>query len=257
VDSVNRPAQSREINDIVRAMRCALEEFGILPESLTQGSGRIPGTAFFPGGDGLVLPRVNEEVPDVLVVGHDFGTLAYFGECIGRGEERLTQATWKGISSRLEDAKIDRQRCMFTNAFVGYRKTGRNADSFPARCDRDYVGRCRRLLALQIDLLQPRVIVALGKYLPSFLAPLSADLKKWSAAQEFAALDRVGALVVDATFSGHSANVGVLVHPSFGRLNVGRRRYVAIDGTEHVGSDAEVAILRDAVTAAKPRNLGG
>lgn len=236
------------VASLIASMRDALAEFGTLPESLSAGSGRIPGTAFFPGGDGLVRPRVNEDRPDVLIVGHDFGTLTYFGSCIVAGEDRTTQATWRGILARLAAASVDPQRCLFSNAFVGYRKAGGNTDDFPARMDREYLRRCRAFMERQIDALRPRAIVALGKHVPWFLAGISRDLP-WISAREFAEIDRLGPFVSGASFGEHHANVCVLVHPSFGLLNVGRRRYVDARGEAHAGVEAEVALLRDAMQA--------
>ena len=226
-------------------MRADLAKFGSLPDSLDWGHGRIPGTGFFPGGDGLVRPRTGMAIPDVLIIGQDFGTLAYFNECIERGEELLSQPTWRGILSRLDDAKIDRQRCLFTNAFVGYRKTGRNDGAFPARTIDDYVDRCQTLIARQIGLLRPRAIVALGRYVPSFLSALSPDLP-WGGAFTFKRIDERRPLA-RAMFGEHRATVCALVHPSRGRLNARNRRYVSRDGVEHHGIDAEVAMLRDVV----------
>ena len=235
------------VAELVATMRSDLSTFGPLPDILGAGMGRIPGTAFFPGGDGLVHPRTSARIPDILVIGHDFGTLAYLDACIVAGEERLSQPTWRGILSRLDAAEIDPQSCLFTNAFVGYRKTGGNTDDFPARADGEYECRCRAFLARQIDLLRPKAIIALGKHVPSFLAALSADLP-WSTTRTFAQIDRVGPLVCRARFGDHRASVCALVHPSFAHLNVGRRRCRDRNGAELVGVEAELAMLRD-VTA--------
>lgn len=227
-------------------MRSDLANFGSLPDSLDWGHARIPGTGFFPGGDGLVLPRAGMAIPDVLIIGHDFGTLAYFSECIEQGEERLSQPTWRGILSRLADAEIDRHRCLFTNAFVGYRKTGRNDGAFPARTIADYVDRCQTLIARQIALLRPRAIVALGRYVPGFLAALSPDLP-WVGASTFKHVDERRP-VARAAFGEHHATVCALVRPSRGHLNARNRRYLSPNGVEHHGIDAEIAMLRDVVS---------
>jgi hypothetical protein len=227
-------------------MRADLANFDSLPDSLDRGHGHIPGTGFFPGGDGLVLPRVGRmAMPDVLIVGHDFGTLEYFNECIKRGEELLSQPTWRGILSRLDDAEIGRHRCLFTNAFIGYRKTGRNDGAFPARAIDDYVDRCQGLIARQIALLRPRVIVALGRFVPHFLSGLSPDLP-WAGALTFKRIDERRP-VARAMFGEHRAMVCTLVHPSRGHLNARNRRYISLDGVEHRGIDAEVAMLMDVV----------
>ncbi len=235
------------VADLVTTMRTAYSAFGPFPDGLSAGSGRIVGTAFFPGGDGLIYPRSSDLFPDILIVGHDFGTLGYLGACIAAGEERVTQPTWRGLLARLAAAKIEPQRCLFTNAFLGYRISGGNTDVFPARSDRDYIGRCRDFLGRQIDLVRPRAVVTLGKHVPSFLSALSPDLP-WSSARNFAQIDRVGPIVANANFDGRRASVCALVHPSYGHLNVVRRRYRGRNAVEHIGVEAEVAMLRD-VTA--------
>ncbi|MDB5070074.1 MAG: hypothetical protein JWM87_1185 [Candidatus Eremiobacteraeota bacterium] len=237
----------RSVEDFVATVRAKLIEFGSLPDSLAVGRGYIRGTAFFPGGDGLVRPRTAEGFPDVLIVGHDFGTLGYFDSCVVAGQERIAQPTWRGILSRLGAADIDPQRCFFTNAFVGFRISGRNTDAFPARSDREYVQRCRDFLAWQIQIVRPRAVVALGKHVPSFLAAISRDLP-WAAARDFAQIDGAGPLVAGARFGGHHASVCALVHPSYGHLNVVRRRYRGSDGTEYSGVAAEIAMLLDVIS---------
>jgi hypothetical protein len=238
------------LDHIIRSMRTALQNFGLYPESLSAGSGSISGTAFFPGGDGVLYPRAGDIVPDILVVGHDFGSLSYFADCVRRREERMAQATWRGLLDRFVASGIDPQRGLFTNAFVGFRQLGGNVGSFPARFDRDYVERCRQLLLRQVELVRPMAIIALGTAVPSFLAPLSPQLRPWSKATTLPALDRAGALVRGARFGDSCANVCVLVHPSYARLNVGRRSYRDRSGTVSTGAEAEVSMLREAVETA-------
>ncbi|HVA38927.1 MAG TPA: uracil-DNA glycosylase family protein, partial [Candidatus Dormibacteraeota bacterium] len=234
------------LEEIIGALRDALEAFGPYPAGLAGGPDRVAGTAFFPGGDGVIKPRPPDTIPEILVVGHDFGSLQYLAECVRRGEERLSQPTWRGLLSRVNAAGIDPMRCLFTNALMGFRSEGRNVGACPALRDREYLSRCQALLLRQIEIVRPRAIIALGTGVPAMLAAISADLAPWSRAATLAAIDRAGALVEGARFGEHRANVGVLTHPSYARLNAGRRRYRSREGIELRGEAAEVALLRDA-----------
>lgn len=224
-----------------------------MPDTLNSGSGRISGTAFFPGGDGVLKPRLSDTIPDIFVIGRDCGTLDYFGSCVRDGCERETQPTWRALLERLRAASVDPERCYFTNAFVGYRKTGRNTDQCAAHSERNYAARCRALLAFQIEILKPRSILVLGKDVPAVLSRLSPDLRAWSSTSGFRALDRSTPVVFDATFGQHRASACVLVHPSKAWLNVKHRRYTDCSGVAHIGVDAELAMIRDIVAPASAR----
>ena len=231
------------------SLRQRLDQFGPLPESLDEGTCRIASTAFFPGGDGFIKPRSLTAAPDIMVVGRDFGTLKYLLSRCKRGCERKTQATWKGILSRLDAAGIDPERCFFTNAFVGYRKAGTNVAVLRTHHDPDFIARCADFLRFQIDELRPCTIVTLGLAAPSVVARLSPELEAWKRGNTFAALDEIGPLVRSAAFGDHHrANVCALVHPSWARLNVGNRAFTDRSGMQQHGVDAEVALLREAIS---------
>ena len=235
------------VEDLITAVRAQLLDFGELPEGLSHVDRRIPGTAFFPGGDGVIKPRDIAALPDIMVVGRDFGTLEYLQDCLRMGEERPSQPTWRPLLSRIRAADIDPHRCYFTNAFVGFRRAGGNTDFC---CDHDsdeFRERCRALLQFQVLQLRPRAIVALGKDVPSFLGTLSPDLGRWANCKRFPDMDAAGPLIRGASFGAYRSNVCVLVHPSKSWLNERARWYVDSSGYRHTGAAAEIAILRDAI----------
>jgi uracil-DNA glycosylase len=116
---------------------------------------------------------------------------------------------------------------------------------FPGSRDSAFVDRCRAFFVLQLKLQRPRVIVALGAYVPAFLAPLSHELTAWTTGHSFGELDKQDlALVRSATFRSaeHTCAIVALTHPSLRLANVGRRRW-----REATGHQAELLLIRAAL----------
>lgn len=211
---------------------------------------RIPGLAFFPGGDGLWPRGPNKTRPPmpvggVMVLGHDFHSESGYKRSLAAGEESLSSPTWRQLLPILGRAGIDRQQCFFTNAYMGLREGTKATGPFRGARDSSFVDRCRRFLDVQLGVQRPRLIMTLGAYVPAMLAPLSPDLGKWVDTTTLTTLDELGcAVVAAARFPGAgelSATVVALTHPSQRRLNVHRRRY---GGAE--SEDAEALMLENA-----------
>jgi uracil-DNA glycosylase len=107
--------------------------------------------------------------------------------------------------------------------------------------------RCQNFLLEQIKLMQPRLILSLGAYVPSFLAPLSPQLRcVWLGVKQLITLDKQGAaLVYPSNFEGvlHPIAVVALTHPAYRHVNVKNRRYRNLEGEA-----AEEALVKDAMT---------
>jgi hypothetical protein len=235
----------------VEHFRVAINQFSDYPAGLAKGKGQIAGSAFFPGGDGLVYPRP-DITPDIMIVGHDFGSLKTFDAARDGGAEDIAVKTWGRLRSLLHAAEITDERCYFTNAYIGYREQGRDDGPYPARQE---VSRetspfgkfCKALLARQIAEIRPRAIIVLGKYPARFVAQaLPGAVPTWRRLMTLAEHDFAGALQ-RAVVVGPSlvSDLGLLAHPS--RPNNWRRHYCDAAGTEYGGRAAEIALLRDLV----------
>jgi uracil-DNA glycosylase len=119
--------------------------------------------------------------------------------------------------------------------------------AFPGARDHDFVCWCRTFLLERLQLMQPRLILSLGAYVPRFLAPLSPELRSiWSNVTRLTTLDERGAaLVYPSTFAGvqRPAAVVALTHPAYRPVNVKHRRYGSLEGDA-----AERALVTDALT---------
>ena len=222
------------------------------PAGTTAVPARIPGTAFFPGGSGLVksgpdapLPRF--PVGGVMVIGQDFDTVDGYRRSCAEGAERLTSPTWRGLIELFGHAGVSVSDCFFTNAFAGLRVDGPPTGPFPGAVDTAFTDQCGRLLGAQIALQRPRLVITLGGKVPRMLATLApAHLAAWQDVASVAELDARGAALVGPvvfdTAPETSAVVVALTHPSFRHINVDARRYGTLSGDA-----AEVALLKRAL----------
>lgn len=234
------------------------------PTGVVPVEGRIPGTAFFPGGRGLWQPATDVVPPmpvgGVMVLGHDFHSEVAFRASLEQRTEvpdaprngYKMPATWIELRKLFAEAGLPLENCFFTNAYMGLRKGSQNIGRFPGASDRGFVDRCRAFFLRQVDVQRPSVIVTLGVSVPRFIAPLSEQLAHWKSARSMKTIDSSGPFTRDVRFveTGVSCSVIALTHPSLRGPNVGRRRY-----GRWSGHDAEVRMLREAVDVLQ--NRGG
>jgi len=233
------------------------------PDGVVAVPARITGTAFFPGGYGLWNPRRIEPPPPlpvggIMILGHDFHSRAAFERSFEAGGEVTdgprstyrTGSTWRNLLPLLEKAGIRPEECFFTNAYMGLREGDATTGRFPGSRDPQFVARCQRFFITQLRAQQPSIILALGAWVPQFLAPLSAQLSKWRDQRSLDAIDDAGPVVPGTRFDGYDREcvVVALTHPSLRGPNVRRRRY-----EKHVGGEAELAMLADARTLSGSR----
>ena len=219
------------------------------PDGLVAVPERIRGTAFFPGGHGLWRETRGGSLPHlpcgkVMVLGNNFDSECRYRKSLRAGDE-LSTPTWRHLLTLLQSpgVNIRPEDCFFTNAYMGL-LTGcsTNTGESPGAKDPEFKRRCRSLLAEQIAVQRPRLILALGRFVPEFLAALSPDLAEWRKWPGFQALDASGPLKrVNFADTGEQATtVVVLMHPS--AWNRQCRRYRG-----KVGHDAELTMLREAM----------
>lgn len=233
-----------------------LRHIGPFPIGVVPVPDRIQGIAFFPGGAGLWGAKPGRPLPPmpiggVMVLGHNFDSVAGFQHSLLHEGENLNGPTWRAVLDLIDRAGIPREQCFFTNAYMGL-IDGRSAvGKFPGASDAGFVRRCQDFLVKQISVQQPKVILTLGKEVLPLLAAISPELHaKWAKVRTLVAADRLhAALIHPCHFSGaqHPIAVVALTHPAFRHLNIARRHYA-----DQSGDAAEVALIRDAL-----QNVGG
>ena len=235
----------------VETLFSAMAEVEPYPEGVVRFPERLPGTGFFPGGSGLWNTVRDQPLPampigGIMVLGHDFHSEDAFRRSLQAGTEVKLSPTWPNLLALLKDAGVDPAQCFFTNAFMGLRRGSQNTGRFPGARDLSFVDRCRRFLLKQISLQKPRAILALGRFVPAVIAPLSRRLHGWARARTFSDLDAVSPIIDDVVFAGittPACSVVALTHPCLRGSNIRRRRYGAL-----VGHEAELALVREAAS---------
>lgn len=228
-----------------------MREIGEYPKDVVPIRQRIEGTAFFPGGYGLWGTEPGKPLPPmpigkVMIIGHDFGTEKGYQNSLTQLGENLKEPTWRNLLGILDSVPLTYSDCFFTNAYMGLRSGVRVMGRFPGARSRSFVEQCQKFLAYQITAQRPRLIITLGRYVPSFIAPLSADLEGWKRCESFRMLDTQGPPVLaNVKFDGNisvKATVVALTHPSLWHRCVLGRRYGFLSGKV-----AELQMLKEAV----------
>ena len=89
---------------------------------------------------------------------------------------------------------------------------------------------------------RPGVILALGAFVPPFLAPLSPELSKWATCHSFRALDSADLATIAAAAFPAADHVlrRRLTHPCLRQSNVLRQRWQSYEGDR-----AELEMVRE------------
>jgi hypothetical protein len=127
--------------------------------------GLIAGTACFPGGAGVwrgddnggSLPKLFPQSA-VMFVGHNFDSDRGYVLSLSR-EGEVEGQFWKRLLRVIAGAGLAPEECFFTNALMGL-KPGKAEGKMPLVAG--YSEQCQRILQKQIEIVQPRAIVALG-----------------------------------------------------------------------------------------------
>ena len=132
---------------------------------------------------------------------------------------------------------------------MGLRRGSKTTGRFPGASDKLFVARCRKFFLHQLAAQEPVVVLALGKWVPEFIAPLAPQLAAWHVLKGFIDRDNVGCSLVERVkFKGlrHECVVVSLLHPSLRRANLRLRRWKGL-----VGDAAEQKLVRDALRLAR------
>ncbi len=202
-----------------------LRQFGEYPTGVRaiDDSCRVPGTAFFPAGNGLwdhagLLPSLAQR--PLMLLGHNFGDVEAMEEASNRGMEDLRGPTWRNLLGLLAEAKVSPSRCFFTNALMGLKDdAGGCVGALSDDCD--YRQHCSDFLGYQVEVLRPGCILALGADAQEMLVRLNPEIAvawrgprggKKTIKSLFASADR--GLIPSVRFPGSlCCGVAVMYHP--------------------------------------------
>jgi hypothetical protein len=190
----------------------------------------------------------------VMVLRHDFHSKAAFEKSLSKGGEvhidaagiaSSTVPSWTNLFRMLCEFGIPARRCFFTNVYMGLRTAEKTTGRFPGSKDVPFVDRCRVFFYRQLEAQEPRLILALGVWVPRFLAPLSGELADWELINSFQGIDEAKPVRHAVRFKTDAVppcSVVCLTHPSLRGPNVRRRSYGS-----RVGVTAEQAMVADGI----------
>lgn len=212
---------------------------------------QLKGTAFFPVGRGLVQAGdCTLQDKQVMVLGQDFGTVAYLQQRLLKGRDNeVDSTTWRELCDLLPEAGIPLQACFFTNAYMGLRKEGPMVGALPAGKNSAYRIWCERFWRLQFRGQRPTLLVVLGKEPARFLGRIVPELAAWDSARTYADLQQREETILPFDFEGRPGLAVTIPHPSFLHANAGRCRWRG-----ETGRRALEAMLREAFQLATSKN---
>lgn len=131
------------------------------------------GVCFFPYGRGLLIDGDEIQKDSILFLGSDWGSLADNNEYVKSnnggafaGEKNPTN---NNIINLLTE-EGQKNKVFLSNVFMGLRtETDSNIQSYSHANKKDYQEICKTFLSIQIELIQPRKVVALGNRVDKFL----------------------------------------------------------------------------------------
>ena len=232
------------MKDIVKKLRKELEKLEKLglPEGC-EGFSRhpiMPGTAFFPGGDGVwkgePVATVSPLRREVLVLGSDFGDSDSYEKRVKRRREfpqELDGPTWRNLLSLMHAAEIRHEQWFCTNAWPCMRKGNRGVGGKPPGArDAAFTNRCVDFFRKTREWVQPRLIIPLGLIPTAFLAKAYGTVpSSWGNVSSWRQIDE------KPIWQTNDCVIVPVTHPSMPNRRH-RRKY----NTE----EAEASLIRDA-----------
>ena len=181
---------------------------------------------FFPGASGLLssaswqevepaaTEAANEFLPvpphGVVVVGNYQATTASYMRLL-RNEIRGFSRTWGGLRQLLSG--VAPSEVFLTNAYIGLPDLAKDTMSFPATPE--HRQRCQELLATELELFAPRLVICLGAPAASMLARTASGLNAWKPWPTYKALiDNSSQVVADCRAGSATFTAIAVKHPS-------------------------------------------
>ncbi len=204
--------------------------------------------AFFPGGNGL-FKGIGGHLTrrGILIIGSNFGCTSDFLREDGtlmRLDETRTSNTWKGLYRILTPkTTIDLDECFFANSWPFLHKGKSNETKGLTNdwlADHDLMMNCMRLFEATLNLIKPRLIVALGPPASAFLGCIwPGELAIWRN-NSISAMDSCPIQMVG--INGYRTVCTAVTHPS--HSNSWRRR------PPYGGTEGEISLLSEAALKA-------
>jgi hypothetical protein len=175
-----------EPNEVIIRLRGSLDNLDIAGRRLRSFE-ELPRMThgFFPGGNGLYegVDATRFPIGGTLVLGSNFGCVSGFIDERGglKVLDERDNPTWKPLLRLLEASGIKEDECFFTNAWPflheGKSNLGPVGDWLQ---DQDLMTSCVGFFKYTFTLMNPRLIVALGKGPAAFLSHVwPNDLRSW------------------------------------------------------------------------------
>jgi hypothetical protein len=138
----------------------------------------LVGQGFFPGGDGLwreegqlAEPATSKLLPigGIMFVGQDFGNAKEYKKLAKKCYEH-NSPTWRNLRLRVKKArKVPTQLIFASNAMMGLRKFRKSNEDMCWHTDptmKNFAAFCERFFAVQIGMMEPRLIVVFDSIKP-------------------------------------------------------------------------------------------
>ncbi|WP_290901738.1 hypothetical protein [Aquabacterium sp.] len=256
----------------MKQLQSDVQDAGHWPEGVAEFDfNQLGGVGFFPGAKGAYVGK-GEQVKDipvggVMVLGHDWGTVKDYTDCLERDAENVGgNRTWDGMRKFFNNLKIDLSEIYFTNFFMGLREGAVSVGEFPggghpaAKNKTTYVDACRELVRMQIVTQKPKVLIVYGAHLPRLISPLleNSGAIGWKQFQGFKDMDKKGTpLVAEVGFEfgreTHITTVVSLVHPCYRNRTAEHRSWKNDQGELLHGDVAEKEMVLEAMRIADRR----
>lgn len=213
------------------------------PIGMEKMDSRITGAGFFPGASGA-SDNFEKVQKSIMILGQDQDNEIGFKKSLIKKDETYTP-TWRHLKSLFEKSGISMEDCFFTNCIPAVRISKTNTGKSPAFQDPGFVEQCAMLLAEQIQIIEPKLIICLGLIPFKFFGLLSREiLLRGVCTDGYTVLDEWKFNVVENVglndLSNYTVTMAVICHPSYRALNVKYRIY-----QDKKGEDAEVQMLKD------------
>jgi len=214
------------------------------PPGVAPISEYIGGTAAFPAGAGLCRAGYDDPLPTfpvggVMFVAHNVDAERPFKERLEtrqpHGGDVRRMPYWRGMYCLLEEARLDRAECFFTNAYVGLKRGGKPEGVLGLGRGDEFRRWCAGFLEEQVRVMRPRVVAVVGRPAWTFVAKMAAELSTWRQR-------KVPAVPVSAVLGGHRTVAVPLLHTSGQGRFMRHRGYGSM--TEAIRGEA--ALLRRA-----------
>jgi uracil-DNA glycosylase len=177
-----------------------------------------------------------------MFVGQDWGDVSSLAALTEDSDSDMKAPTARELVTLLEDVGLPLRQCFFTNALFGAHQTGSDVGRSPGWSSPAFVERCADALWLQIQHIQPRVMVCLGQEVPRLLVHIFPGCAAWIGLP-FTTIDSRGDALLRLTPPiGPVRRLVILLHPCYRKPNLHLRSYKG-----QSGHAAEVQLLTDSL----------